>query len=65
LGSGDAEVEGVGVDVADGIDVGDGVGVGVGVMDDEVAGEGSCFFKGVPLFHINFFPDLIQVNFLL
>jgi hypothetical protein len=64
LGSGDAEVEGVGVDVAVGVDAVEGVDVGVGVMDGDAVGEGSCFFKEVPLFQTNFFPDLTHVYFL-
>ena len=48
----------VGVGVTSGVGVGEGVGVGVGV--------GVGFTTGTtftPLFHTNFFPELIQVYF--
>ena len=44
---------GVGVGVGVGVSVGVGVGVGEGV--------GVTFLTATPLFHTNFFPDLMQV----
>jgi hypothetical protein len=44
------------------VDVGDGEGVTVGL--GVAVGVGVGFLTATPLFHINFVPDLIQVNFL-
>ena len=56
VGIGDGDTDGAGVGNA----VGDWVGVGVGVDGDP----GAAFLTTMPLFQINFFPLLIQVNFL-
>lgn len=67
-----ARFEGEGVGETPGDAVGDavgdaeetGVGVGVGVWGGVGVGEGvGVVFILTPLFQINFFPDLIQVNF--
>jgi hypothetical protein len=55
-GIGDGDTDGAGVGNA----VGDWVDVGVGVDGDP----GDAFLATTPLFQINFFPLLIQVNFL-
>ena len=55
-GIGDGDTDGAGVGNA----VGDWVDVGVGVDGDP----GAAFLTTTPLFQINFFPLLTQVNFL-